>query len=79
VRYPVQLGTHRVVDLSLPVTVHVAPERAHAVQVSAAEVVDELVALGPLDDQWIVRRPDRHLGEGMPDVGPVQGQQSLMP
>ena len=78
-RHPVQLGADRVVDLPLPVPVHVAPERADAVEVAAAEVVDQRVALGALDDQRIVRRPDRHLGERVPDVGPVQREQLLMP
>jgi hypothetical protein len=79
VRHPVQLRADRLVDLPLAVPVHVAPERADAIEVAVAQIVDELVALRALDDQRIVRRPDRHLGEGMPDMRPVQGEQLLMP
>ena len=50
VRAAVELVAERVVELGDAVTERVDPQRRDGVEVAAAVDVDELVALGPLDD-----------------------------
>jgi hypothetical protein len=51
--------------------VHVAPERRHAVDVAAAFGVDEVGALGALDDQGLLLLPPPLLGERVPEIAAV--------
>ncbi len=73
VRDPVELGADGGVDRGLAVPVDVAPERRDAVQVPAAVGVDQVVALGRGDHERVGGEPLLHLGEGMPEVGVVEG------
>ena len=57
------------------VAVHVDPQRGDTVEVAAPFGVDQLAALGPLDDQGVVLHPPLHGGERVPDVGLVEGRQ----
>ena len=63
------------VDGADAVTVDVDPQRRHPVEVAPPLGVDQLAALGPLDDQRVVLQPALHGREGMPDVGPVERRQ----
>ena len=57
VGHPVELGPHRRVDLRHPVAVDVAPERGDAVEVAAPEGVDEVDAVGRVDDERVLLQP----------------------
>jgi hypothetical protein len=77
VRDAVELLADRPVDGAGAVAVHIAPQRADAVDVAAAFGVDQLKALAGLDDQGIARRPRRHLRERMPQM-PAVGVDKLL-
>ena len=71
VRDPVELVTHRLVELGHAVAERGDPERRDGVEVAAPVDVDELVALGRLDDDRRVLRVAGHLREAVPDDGGV--------
>jgi hypothetical protein len=73
VRYALELGAHGGIDARVAVAVHVAPERRHAVDVAAALDVDQVGALGTLDDQRWLLGPASLLGERVPKMGVVGG------
>ena len=75
VREPVELRPDRGVDGRLAMTVHGDPQRGDAVEVAPAVGVDQVHALGRGDDERVVARPHRVLGERMPDVREVGGDQ----
>ena len=72
------LGGERGVELGHAVTEGVDPEGRDRIEVAAAVGVDQLPALGPLDDERGVAGVGRHLGEPVPDhrritLGPGPG------
>ena len=71
--HAVELVAHGGVDARVAVAVDVAPERGDAVDVAAAVGVDQVGALGALDDQRLLLAPGALLGERMPEVGAVRG------
>jgi hypothetical protein len=73
VRHAVELLAHGGVDARMPVTVHVAPERRHAVDVAPPVDVDEVGPLGALDDQRLLVLPPSLLRERVPEMGAVGG------
>ena len=77
VGHPAELPDDGFVDLRDRVAVDVDPQRRDAVEVAAPVGVDEPAPLGPLDDQRLRGQPSLHLGERMPDVGLVQGDELL--
>ena len=52
------------IETWMPVSVDVAPQTAHPIQIAAAMHINECAALGPLDKEGLVLR---HLREGVPD------------
>ena len=60
-----------VVELGDAVAERVDPQRRDRVEVVAAVDVDEVVALGPVDDDGIVLGERRHLREAVPHHGGV--------
>lgn len=64
----IELLPDRGVDRRMPVTVHVAPQRRGAVDVAVAVDVDEVGALGPLDDDRVLLDPATLLREWVPEV-----------
>jgi len=60
------------VQLLLPVSVEIYPERGAAVEILPPLGVDEIVALACLDNEGVLLLPPGHLGEGVPDVLPVE-------
>ena len=73
VRAELELLADRVVELGDAVAERVDPERRDRVEVVAAVDVDELVALGPVDDDRVVVGERRHLREAVPHDGGVTG------
>src|SRR5260370_19849990 len=67
VGHPVELVAHGVVELGHPVTQGGHPQTGDGVEVAAALDVDELIALGCLDDDRFAAGERRHLGEAVPD------------
>ena len=65
---PLQLRDDGPVDLSPAMAMNIAPERRDAVEVPFPIDVDEEVALPPLDDQGLVRKPLLHLCKGVPEI-----------
>ena len=59
--------------LRVPMAVDVAPERADAVDVAVAVPVDQVGALGALDDERLLVQPALLLGERMPEMIVVVG------
>ena len=59
----VQLRAHGRIDVRVAVTVHVAPQRRHAVDVAAAIRVDQPHPLGRLDRRGGLAVEALHLGE----------------
>ena len=57
------------------VAVHVAPQRGDAVDVAPALGVDQVGALGALDDHRLLVGPSALLGERMPEAVAVAGHQ----
>jgi hypothetical protein len=57
------------------VPVHVAPQRRDAVDVAPALDVDELAAVGRLDDRSVLLRPALLLGEGVPEIRSISGEE----
>ncbi len=68
----VELIADGLVDLGDAVAVDVAPEAGDAVDVAFAGGVDEVKALGPVDDQRGLGSPLPHGGERVPDVAVVE-------
>ena len=75
VRDAVELVAYGGVDARVAVPVDVAPQRRDAVDVATAVDVDEVGALGALDDQRLIVDPAALLGEGMPDVSVIRGDE----
>jgi len=71
-RHPAQLLDDRRVDPRMPMPVDVAPQAAHAVQVSPAIQIEQLAPLRPLDHKRLVFR---HLRERVPNVLAIPSQQ----
>ena len=71
VRHGVELIAHRGVDPGVAVTVDVAPQRRHAVDVSLPVGVDQVGALGALDDQRLLALPAPLLRERVPEVAAI--------
>ena len=72
---PVELIADGPIDLGNPVPVHVAPQRRDAVEIASARGVDQLEALGSLDDRGLLAGMHPHGSEGMPHlvgVGPQE-------
>ncbi len=81
VRAEVELPADRVVELGNAVAERVDPERRDRVEVAIAVDVDQVVALGSVDDDRVVVGERRHLGEAVPHDGrvtrnPVVGRHS---
>jgi hypothetical protein len=72
-RHPVDLAPQRLVELRHPMAEGRDPERRDGVEVAAAVDVDQLAALGRLDDDRLVVEVARHLGEAVPDHGGIPG------
>ena len=68
----VELIADGLVDLGDPVSVHVGPQGRHRIQVPITLDIDEVVALCPLDDQWLVSHPVALLCKRMPEVPVVE-------
>jgi hypothetical protein len=68
-----ELIAQRGVDARVAVAVDVAPERRHTVDVPSAVDVDQVGALGAVDDQRLLLDPALLLGERVPEVGAVGG------
>ena len=75
VRHPVELVAHGGVYARVAVAMNRAPERGDAVDVASTRGVDQLAALGAIDDQRLLLRPPPLLGERVPDVGAVGGHE----
>ena len=71
VRHGVELLAHGGVDARVAVAVDVAPQRRDAVDVAAAVGVDQVGALGALDDQRLLALPAPLLRERVPEVAAV--------
>ena len=67
-RDAVELVAHGRVDLRVAVAVDVAPERRDAVDVAPAVDVDQVGALGALDDERLLLHPAALLGERVPEM-----------
>ncbi len=67
VRDPIELATHRAIDGGMTVPMHIAPQGAHPIEVTIPLGVDELVALGPGDDEGVFVEPRTHGRERMPE------------
>ena len=65
------LGDESGIELGDAVAEGVDPQRRDGVEIAAAVGVDQLAALGPLDDQRRVAGVGRHLGEPVPDHGGI--------
>ena len=65
------LGGEGGVELGDAVAERVDPEGGDGIEVAVAVGVDQLPALGPLDDERGVAGVGRHLGEAVPDHGGV--------
>src|ERR1035441_3507337 len=75
-RNPIELGPDRAVDGRVAMTVDVAPQRRDAVNVGAAIGVVQVGSLSALDhERGFVLPPVLLLGEGMPQVAKVGGDQ----
>ena len=68
---PVELVAEGLVELRHAVAERRDPERGDGVEVAPALGVDELVAVGALDDDRPAVRVGRHLREAVPDAGGV--------
>ena len=83
VRHLLQLQPDGAVDLGLAVPVHVHPQRRDAVQVLAAERIEEPGAARVIDDHRLVTfgrlDPALHLRERVPEVSAVEREQPLGP
>jgi hypothetical protein len=66
-----QLLTDRIVELWDAMAQRVDPKRGDGVEVAIAVDVDQLVALGPLDNDRVVLVERRHLGEAVPHDGRI--------
>ncbi len=75
---PVELLAGGLVELGHPVAEGGDPQRRDGVEVAAAVDVDELVAVGRLDDHRLVLGVARHLGEAVPHDGGVAVDPTLM-
>src|SRR5262249_6414479 len=64
-------GAYGGIERRMAVSVHVAPQRRHAVQVAPALRVDEPAALRLGDDERLLPQPVGHLREGVPEVAMV--------
>ena len=73
VRAELELLADRVVELGDAMAERVHPQRRDRVEVAAAVDVDELVALGPVDDDRVVLGERRHLREAVPHDGGITG------
>jgi hypothetical protein len=71
VRDAVELAAHGRVDPRMPVAVDVAPERRDPVDVVAPVDVDQLAALGALDDRRVLIGPPLLLRERMPEEAAI--------
>jgi hypothetical protein len=69
----VELVAHRGVDARVAVPVDVAPERRDAVDVAVAVDVDQVRALGPIDDQQVLVHPALLLRERVPEMCAIGG------
>jgi len=69
VRATIDLIAKRAIESRMPMPVHVAPERADAIEIPLSVRVDEEIALTTRDHE---RRPLRHLRERMPGYPLVQ-------
>jgi hypothetical protein len=67
-----ELLADRRIDPGMPVAVDVAPERGDAVDVAAAVAGDQVRALGALDQQQLFFLPGLLLGEGVPEMVPIE-------
>src|SRR5262249_31683998 len=63
-----ELAAQRRVERRMPVTMHVAPQRRHPVEVAPPLRVGEPAAIGLGDDERLLTQPVGHLGEGVPEV-----------
>ena len=76
--HAVELVADGLVDAGVAVAVDVGPQRGHAVEVAAALGVDEVDAVGAIDDQrGTVGLPLVVLGEGVPEVLEIPGGERL--
>jgi hypothetical protein len=75
VRDEVELIAHGGVDARVAVAVHVAPERGDTVGVAPALHVDQVGALGAVDDQRVLLDPALLLREGMPEMSAIGGDE----
>ena len=76
---PVDLCAQRLIEPRLAMTVDVAPQRRHPVQVALAIDVDQIVALAAFDNQGFVAQPGPHLGERMPQIVVVRIGEPAIP
>ena len=72
-----QLPADGLVDGLYPMTVHVAPEAGHAVDVAVALGVDQERPFPSLDDQGRLASPLCHGGERMPQMSVIQVGKAL--
>ena len=68
---PVELVAQGLVELGHAVAERRDPQRRDGVEVAAALDVDQLAALGPLDDDGLVVDVARHLREPVPHHGGI--------
>ena len=73
----VELISDGLVDLRDLVAVDVAPEAGDAVDVAVAFGVDQVKALGPVNDQRGLITPLAHGGKRVPDVAVVEFCQAI--
>ncbi len=75
VGHPVELFAQRRVDAGVPVPVDGAPQRRHAVDVAPPVDVDQVGALAALDDHRLLVGPASLLGERVPEVSAIGGDE----
>ena len=63
-----QLGCDGRVNLRHSVTMHVAPQRRNAIEITVPGGIDQIEAFAALDDWSVFVDPCRHRSERMPDV-----------
>jgi hypothetical protein len=74
VGHPLDLLPQRRVERGVPVPVDVAPQRADAVEVTPALDVEQVDALGALDDQGVGAGPVGLGREGVPEMALSQAR-----
>lgn len=74
---PVELILDGPVNLPLPVTVEIYPERGASVEIFIPVDVEEVVALSPLNNEGCLPLPLLHLSEGVPDMPLIEPLESV--